>query len=136
MRKQVTFRINDIFSFTQKLMLFSERSSRSCILSSNEFNGTENEIIAGIDCVQEINAAQNSFDALKKFYEEEKDWLFGFLSYDLKNEIETLPLTSLSRGRGEGGEVGFPLLHFFQPKYVFIIKEDKLEIHFLPEVFW
>jgi para-aminobenzoate synthetase component 1 len=48
---------------------------------------------------------------LKKFYDEHKEWLFGYLSYDLKNSTESL--------KSENNDLhGFPVLHFFQPEVI------------------
>src|SRR5690606_17564043 len=32
----------------------------------------------------------NAFDQLKEYQNQTKDWLFGYLSYDLKNDVEKL----------------------------------------------
>ena len=45
------------------------------------------------------------------------------MSYDLKNEIEDLKSENLDF-------LNFPLLHFFQPKWVFEIIENQVKIHF------
>lgn len=64
----------------------------------------------------------NAFDSLKSFYENKKDWLFGFLGYDLKNEIENL------RSKNYDG-LNFPDLFFFQPEVVIEIFERHAIIH-------
>ena len=57
-------------------------------------NGYENypyhshECLLAVGAKSELVPTSDSFEALKKFYEEKKNWLFGFLSYDLKNEVE------------------------------------------------
>lgn len=90
-------------------------------------------MIVAMDVMEEIIPSENSFDTLKKFYQEKNDWLFGLLSYDLKNEIE-----NFSSENFDG--IGFPQMHFFQPKYVFCLALSRpegagiLEIGFLPEV--
>jgi len=50
--------------------------------------------------------------------------LFGYLSYDLKNDIEDLRSNNF-----DGLE--FPDLFFFQPKKVFLLKGNELEIQYL-----
>ncbi|MBL4624804.1 MAG: aminodeoxychorismate synthase component I [Flavobacteriales bacterium] len=49
--------------------------------------------------------------------------MFGYLSYDLKNEIE-----SLSSENEDG--LGFPSIQFIQPEIVFIKSGDKIEVHY------
>jgi len=136
MRKVVSYELADVSSFKKQLVAYAKTLSRFCILSSNEWQNSSSELIAGFDSVDEIIPIENSLEALKTFYEKKKDWLFGFLSYDLRNEIEE-PSTSsllLDKEKGARGEVCFPTMHFFQPKFVFVVRENKVEIHFLPEV--
>ncbi len=72
------------------------------------------------------------FLQLKKYYEENKDWLFGFFSYDLKNDVEKLHSKNPDR-------VGMPLLNFFVPDILILIKDDVLKIeskYFSPQHIW
>ncbi|MEK6616928.1 MAG: anthranilate synthase component I family protein [Bacteroidota bacterium] len=126
MREQIVFEIDNVIFFKEKLLHYAKNMERFCVLNSNEWQNCNNEMIVAMDSIDEIIPSWNSFDALKKFHKEKNDWLFGFLSYDLKNEIE-----NLSSENFDG--IGFPQIHFFQPKYVFIIRNNKVEISFLPE---
>ena len=110
--------------FHQKLIegSLSEYQS-SCLLTNNSRSGKFDFLLA-VGVIGEIEAeAGNGFEELKKFYESKKDWLFGYLSYDVKNEIE-----NLSSNNFDG--LNFPVLHFFQPEYVFIFKNEMLEVHY------
>lgn len=126
MREQIVFEIDNVIFFKEKLLHYAKNMERFCVLNSNEWQNCNNEMIVAMDSIDEIIPSWNSFDALKKFHKEKNDWLFGFLSYDLKNEIE-----NLSSENFDG--IGFPQIHFFRPKYVFIIRNNKVEISFLPE---
>ena len=66
----------------------------------------------------------NAFDDLKQYQQTTKDWLFGYLSYDLKNDTERLKSSNFDG-------LNFPDLFFFQPKKVFLLKGDQLEIQYL-----
>ncbi len=66
----------------------------------------------------------DAFDKLQEYQSTTKDWLFGYLSYDLKNDIEDLKSDNF-----DGFD--FPDLYFFQPKKVFLIKDNTVEIHYL-----
>lgn len=66
----------------------------------------------------------NAFDDLKQYQQTTKDWLFGYLSYDLKNDAERLTSSNFDG-------LNFPDLFFFQPKKVFLLKGDQLEIQYL-----
>ena len=45
-------------------------------------------IIAAVGCISKIASNKNSLNKMRKFSDSKNDWLFGYLSYDLKNEIE------------------------------------------------
>ena len=61
----------------------------------------------------------DSFEKLQAFYEQNKDWMFGYFSYDLKNETDNLTSENIDN-------LHFPNLFFFIPKVVFNLKEDTL----------
>lgn len=124
MRKVYSFQIIEPSVFIERLLLFSKQYSRSCLLTSNEWEGSRVDMIAAMDAVDEIQPSSNTFETLKDFWTQKKDWLFGHLSYDLKNEVEEL--TSANND-----ELGFSVMHFFQPKYVFILKNSSVEVHYL-----
>lgn len=135
MRKAGTFTLTDPNSFKQKALAWAGRFACISYLDSNSYyNNNPSKVnyhsfdcIIGADSVKEINIKdKNGFESLKDLYERHKDWLFGFLTYDLKNEVEDL----ISENHDQ---VGMPALHFFQPKYVFIISDKKLRIEYIPE---
>jgi para-aminobenzoate synthetase component 1 len=66
----------------------------------------------------------NAFEDLKQYQQVTKDWLFGYFSFDLKNDVEAL------HSRNFDG-LDFPDLFFFQPKKIFLLKGDELEIQYL-----
>ncbi len=66
----------------------------------------------------------NAFDDLFQYQSQTKDWIFGYLSYDLKNDIE--PLVSLNEDH-----LHFDDLFFFQPQKIFLVQDSVLEIHYL-----
>jgi len=66
----------------------------------------------------------NAFEELKVYQQTTKDWLFGYLSYDLKNDTEEL------KSKNHDG-LSFPDLFFFQPKKIFLLKDNQLEIQYL-----
>ncbi|MEK7256166.1 MAG: anthranilate synthase component I family protein, partial [Bacteroidota bacterium] len=69
-----------------------------------------------------LREEKGAFEALRKFAEETQDWLFGYLTYDLKNDVE-----NLTSSHFDG--IGFPALHFFQPVYLLEIFADQVVIH-------
>jgi len=65
--------------------------------------------------------AGSALKELEQFIMERKSWLFGHLSYDLKNEIE-----ALCSGRID--QVGFPDLFFFEPEVIIRLSGDEMNI--------
>lgn len=71
-----------------------------------------------------VKHEKNAFDKLESFQKNIDDWIFGHISYDLKNDVEKLSSENIDG-------VKFPLLFFFQPKIIFFLRGNKLEISFL-----
>jgi para-aminobenzoate synthetase component 1 len=67
---------------------------------------------------------EKAFEDLHQYQSQAKDWIFGYLSYDLKNDIEDLKSTNYDG-------LDFPDLFFYQPKKVFLLKGNQLEIQYL-----
>src|SRR5690606_13311531 len=68
-----------------------------------------------------------AFSKLSEYFHVTKDWLFGYLSYDLKNDVEKLASDNFDG-------LHFPDLFFFQPKKLFLLKGNQLEIQYLKMV--
>jgi len=78
-------------------------------------------IIAGIGKYSSIISNKNSFEKLHDFHSLHKDWLFGYLSYDIKNELEDLTSNNIDNFNADN-------LLFFIPTYVLLFKNNNLEI--------
>jgi len=79
------------------------------------------DILAGVGLNDTLIANNDSFKKLNDFHNQKNDWLFGYLSYDLKNEIEELSSNNTDN-------FNFDNLSFFIPEYVLLFKNNKLEI--------
>jgi para-aminobenzoate synthetase component 1 len=79
------------------------------------------DLIAGVDALEVLNIDGDSFNALQNFHDKHSDWLFGYLSYDLKNEVE-----ELASNNNDG--INADSLSFFIPKYVLLLKGNTLEV--------
>ena len=79
------------------------------------------DLIAGVDALEVLNVDIDSFNALQNFHDKHSDWLFGYLSYDLKNEVE-----ELASNNDDG--INADSLSFFIPKYVLLLKGNTLEV--------
>ena len=67
---------------------------------------------------------RDAFDKLNEYQESTKDWIFGYLTYDLKNDVEQLKSDNFDG-------LHFPDLYFFQPKRLFLIKGNTLVMQYL-----
>lgn len=84
-----------------------------CVFDSNASSNKYYDKLIAIGAVRElrITDTKNALSLLQNFIDEKKAWLFGSISYDLKNEIEHLSSSNADN-------IKFPLLHFFEPKFV------------------
>ena len=61
------------------------------------------------------------FQGLEDFTVRHDDWIFGFLSYDLKNQLEELYSENQDK-------VGMPLMNFFVPELLFIWENGQCKL--------
>ena len=130
MRQTHTFHINKPSDLRNQLLSKSKDVDYISILDSNTQATRPNfpadyisyDLIAGVEALDILEVKKDSFHQLKKFHEQHQDWLFGYLSYDLKNEVEKLTSTN-----HDGIQAAS--LSFFTPKYVLLLKGYSLEIH-------
>jgi para-aminobenzoate synthetase component 1 len=125
MRQTAVFEITDPEHLKRQLLHWADTRDVAVYLDSNDYPAIKHDaweclVAAGAHDVVTAPAG-TAFDTLRIFYEDKKDWLFGTLAYDLKNEVERL--TSL---HPDG--IGFPDLYFFQPEIVAGIRNNRLEI--------
>ena len=95
-----------------------------CLLDNHHYNLSHHKyecvVAAGAKRFVEANAG-NALTRLQAFIHQENDWMFGHLSYDLKNEIE-----QLHSARHDG--IKFPDMFFFVPEIVLQLDENSLSI--------
>lgn len=113
--------------FKEQLLSWAQQFREVVFLDSNSYP----QQYSSFDCILAVDAFTslktdyyNAFEDLKQYQQNTKDWLFGYLSYDLKNDIENLQSNNFDG-------LNFPDLFFFQPKKVFILKRYELEIQYL-----
>ena len=85
-------------------------------------NTSDVECLAAGGVLQSFSAkAGNAFNSVADFYNQQQDWLFGHLAYDLKNEIEDLE-------SGHPDKIGFDDMFFFVPEVIMKISGNELQI--------
>lgn len=125
-RKEISLCHTDRKNFIHRLLSYSEQIPFFALLNSNgnfEQYGGEYEFIAACNALSVLNehAGNKAFDQFRNYTDAKKDWLFGWFSYDMKNEIEDLFSNNTDR-------LQFPDLFFFQAKYVFYQKKNQNQI--------
>lgn len=127
MRTNISREIADPMAFRQQLLSWGSRFREVVLLDSNRYP----QAYASFDCVLAVDALtslktdyKNAFDDLHQYQSRTNDWLFGYLSYDLKNDTEDLQSANFDG-------LGFADLFFFQPKKLFFLKGNQLEMSYL-----
>lgn len=91
--------------------------------NKNKYISTDKIVAVGSTQALILNNSENNLGKLQEFYDQRKGWLFGFLTYDLKNEIEHLNSTNKDG-------LAFPLLHFFAPKVVMQFESASVSVFY------
>lgn len=127
MRTSIYKFIEKPLQFKEQLVAWSQQFREITFLDSNSFL---NEY-SSFDCVLAVDAFtsiktdfHNAFEDLKQYQQTSRDWLFGYLAYDLKNGVEQLHSNNYDG-------LNFPDMFFFQPKKLFLLKGNQLEIQYL-----
>ncbi|MRX64845.1 anthranilate synthase component I family protein [Maribacter luteus] len=127
MRTLKSFEVSDEPTFRSNLISWSQQFYETVWLESNAHLKTYSsfDAILAVDALTLIQTdAFNAFEDLKAYQQETKDWIFGYLTYDLKNDVE-----NLSSKNRDG--LHFPELFFFQPKKIIKITGKKVEFNYL-----
>ena len=127
LRTIISKSIENPSEFKQQLLLWANQFREVVFLDSN----SHNQKYSSYDCVLAVDALtsiktdyEKAFEDLHQYQSQARDWIFGYLSYDLKNDIEDLKSDNFDG-------LHFPDLFFFQPKKIFLLKENLLEIQYL-----
>lgn len=127
LRTGKSFEIKDSLSFKNKLLEWSNQFREVVFLDSNTYQHsyTSFDVVLAVDAFTAIKTDYfNAFDDLHQYQSQSKDWLFGYLTYDLKNDAEALTSKNFDG-------LAFPDLFFFQPKKLFFLKNNRLEVQYL-----
>jgi len=130
LRKTTTFTVSDTADFKNKVLHWAQSFDEIVWLDSNGHEdryGTFDALLAVDGLTSLVTDVQNAFSNLKEYQEGIHDWIFGYLSYDLKNDIE-----QLSSKNFDG--LHFPELYFFQPKKIIRITGNTVDFIYLEMV--
>jgi para-aminobenzoate synthetase component 1 len=113
--------------FKEKLLTWGNSFPDIVWLDSNldSSENTEFEAVLAVEAFTAIKTDyQNAFDKLKEYQQTTKDWIFGYLSYDLKNDVERLKSSNYDG-------LQFPDLYFFQPQKLVFLKDNIADFIYL-----
>lgn len=111
------------------MLSFATGFSNFCFLDNHDYNFDKSyECLGGFGISKSITArSEGGLRELDAFISENKDWIFGHVAYDLKNNFE-----ALSSENPDG--IGFADFKFFVPEIVFTISKFEVEIGVLPGI--
>jgi len=125
-----TFSIEHIKGFKQNLLSWSQQFETALWLDSNNYQQQYASFDSAL-ALEEFTSIKtdytNAFDKLKEYQTITKDYIFGYISYDVKNDVERL-----SSNNYDG--LNFADLYFFQPQKLIFIKGKNIEFHYLKMV--
>ena len=131
LRIQKDFNANSIADLKLNLLNWAQDENVFLWCDSNTHLGNQTyetyDAVLALGVKNELRCAyKNAFEKLKKFRKETNDYIFGYLSYDLKNDIE-----ELSSQNFDG--LGFDDLYFFHPEKIIFLQQGKLTFSYLEE---
>ena len=125
MRKEKVFKVENIVDFKEKLLFFSKSKENVIYLDSNGIKN-DYEFIFSYGKISELKSFDNSLEKLDNYINQVNDWIFGFISYDLKEEIEDIKSENLKYFE-------VPNLSFFQPSTIWVFDGVELKALYFDE---
>jgi para-aminobenzoate synthetase component 1 len=128
MRQSATFPAGDTNFLKRKLVSWAGNFSCAVIIDHNQFShpSADPDYLVAADSLDTVTFTPGKiFDSIAAFHDLHKDWLFGYLTYDVKNETE--PGVLFDNPYHIDG-IQFPIAHFFRPKHLIRIAKDLLTI--------
>jgi para-aminobenzoate synthetase component 1 len=127
LRTKYIHTVKNLELFKQQLLVWSQQFDEVVWLDSNNYKQTYSsfDAILAVDAVSSIRTSYyDAFTTLKNYQSQCTDWIFGYLSYDLKNDVESL-------GSNNFDGLDFPDLYFFQPKKMFLFKDNSIVVLYI-----
>jgi para-aminobenzoate synthetase component 1 len=116
-----SFELADVPAFKQKMLNWLEPFSIFCYLDNQQYSVAPHlmECLVAVGAVQVIEGGdiQDVDDFIKG-----KPWVFGHLSYELKNSLHNLTSQKTDC-------IGFPLFYFFAPEVVLKINDQQVTVY-------
>ncbi|PRX54693.1 anthranilate synthase component I family protein [Flagellimonas meridianipacifica] len=125
-RTSRSFPIADSRKFKDAILEWTRSYEKVVWLDSNGHSDKYSSINAVVALSRQTNRSDfetDSIDEAQEFIDKEKDWLFGFITYDFKNKLESLQSNN-------SDHLDFPELYFFCPEKIIFVKENEAEFSY------
>jgi len=123
-RKEKSYQVKDQTSFINKALSWAADHTHCTYFNPNDipypFEPFKHFIAVGNYKDLEFDEADD-FESLKQQFENEKEWLVGYLGYDLKNQLESLESNNPDRNQ-------FHQTYFYIPKHLIHINRKQVTI--------
>ncbi|WP_298286903.1 anthranilate synthase component I family protein [uncultured Lutibacter sp.] len=126
-RTSYQIQIENSTEFKTQLLLWSQQFKAAVWLDSNNYQQKHSNFDAAlaVGAFSKIETNyKNAFKKLKEYQTKINDYIFGYLSYDLKNDVENLTSSNFDG-------LNFPELFFFQPSKIIFIKGTSITLKYL-----
>jgi para-aminobenzoate synthetase component 1 len=127
----VNYTSEELNKLRELLLFYLEQHTSSILLDSNTTDDTQipvtgisYDLLGGFGVKEEVCSDTHTLADLQEFIDRHRTgqhYIFGYFSYDLKNEFEKLSSSNPDH-------LQFPLWHFFVPETLFIAQSGKFEI--------
>tara|TARA_B100001093_G_C26846731_1_gene1023166 strand:- start:563 stop:1846 length:1284 start_codon:yes stop_codon:yes gene_type:complete len=126
MVEQSSFSIGEVSLFKRKLLHWANQFKVFICLDNNEASHLSSsvEFVVGVDKVRELSLTNEAlqFKQLEEFQHTSSGSIYGYLAYDLKNELEQLHSKNPDH-------LEMPNTYFFEPRYTFHVSDGRCTIN-------
>jgi len=133
MRSKYIHRVSNFDRFAKNLAYEVENTDVGILLRGSdrftipETNFTSRfQLAAALGISSACSPNSNHLDELDEFLSAHNDWVFGYFTYDLKNQLE-----HLQSNNPDG--VGLPDMFFFVPRILILVNGEIAEFHYLQQ---
>ena len=122
-RQTNIYKLKSHNTFKNKLIEYLRNYNSFCLLDSNSLGDNELDFLVAFSKEKELLHSLDPFFDLDAFINQSSDWLFGYLTYELKNYIERLSSNNLDFQK-------FPIIHFFTAQIIINVKKKDVIISY------
>ena len=105
------------------MLNWTNRFNICSFLDNHQYHSSHHtvECLAAAGAAELFTAKEDILARLSAFIQHQRDWVFGHINYDLKNEIEQLQ-------SAHPDHIGFPTVFFFRPETVLQLLSNEVVI--------